>query len=110
MKPTHLFALATAGLLAACGSGDNRLEKLTVGISKDSTLALMGADKPLRIDPYLIDGKYIEIMYYAPAGATDSVPDRKASPLIAVDGVLQAWGWKSLDSLSEATRIQVAPK
>jgi hypothetical protein len=110
MKPIHLFALAAAGLLAGCGSRDARLEQLTVGISKDSALALMGIEKPKRIDPYLVAGKYIEIMYFNPGGAADSVPDRETSPLIAVDGVLRAWGWNSLDSLSAATKIQVAPK
>jgi hypothetical protein len=109
MRPIHIAPLAAMGFLAACGGRDARLENLTVGISKDSSLAVMGVAKPQRIDPYLVGGKYIEVMYFAPAGR-DSVADRETSPLIAVDGVLQAWGWNSLDSLSAATKIQVAPK
>ena len=110
MKPIHFATLVSAGALAACAPNDKRLEQLTVGISKDSTLKLMGAEKPQRVEPFLVGGKYIEVMYYAPPGATDSVPDRKTSPLIAVDGVLIGWGWKTLDSLSATTKISVQPK
>ena len=108
MKPIPLATLALLGVLA-CSGRDARLENLSAGITKDSSIAVMGGTAPQRIDPYLIGGKYIEIMYFAPAGS-DSVDDRKASPLIAIDGVLQAWGWNSLDSLAAATKIQVAPK
>ena len=110
MKPIHFATLALVGVLSGCGSRDPRFENLAVGLSKDSVMTLMGVEKAQRIDPFLVGGKYIEVMYYAPPGSNDSVPDREASPLIAVDGVLQAWGWKSLDSLAQATRIPVAPK
>jgi|KBSSwiStaDraftv2_1062776.scaffolds.fasta_scaffold70213_2 hypothetical protein len=111
MKPTILApALLLLLALTGCTPKDDRLERLTVGISKDSAMAVMGVQKAARIDPYLVGGKYIEVMYYNPAAAVDTVPDRKKSPLIAVDGVLIGWGWKSLDSLSGVTRIPVAPK
>ena len=103
-------ALVLLAGLAACGAKDSRLERLTTGISKDSAMAVMGVEKAARIDPFLVGGKYIEVIYYSPAGTVDSVPDRKKSPLIAVDGVLIGWGWKTLDSLSGATRIPVQPK
>ncbi len=110
MKPIHLATLVAAGALAACGPKDTRLEQLAVGISKDSTLKLMGVEKPARIDPYLVGGKYIEVMYFRPEGVADSVEDRKMLPLVAVDGELIGWGWTTLDSLSGATKIQVQPK
>jgi hypothetical protein len=102
--------LASLALVAACGRKDDRLEQLTVGITKDSTLKVMGVERPARVDPFLIGGKYIEVMYYQKPGATDSVPDRDMSPLVTVDGVLIGWGWKTLDSVSAETRIPVAPK
>ena len=111
MKPTLPVGLALAGALAACSSGgDARFEQLSVGITKDSVLKLMGAQAPTRTDPFLTDGKFIEVMYFAPAGTTDSLPDREMSPLVTVDGKLVGWGWETLDSVAAATRIPVAAK
>ena len=111
MKPTYLApTLAILATLAACGPKDSRLSKLTVGISKDSAIKVMGVDKPTRIDPFLTDGKMIELMYFAAPGTADSVPDRDMSPLVAVNGLLIGWGWETVDSVSGATKIPVAPK
>jgi hypothetical protein len=111
MKPTRLVpALVTLAALAACGPKDKRLAELTVGISKDSALKVMGVEKPTRIDPYLTEGKFIELMYFAAPGVVDSVPDRDMTPLVAVNGLLIGWGWETLDSVAGATKIQVAPK
>jgi len=107
---TIIRAGAALLLLAACSGTDKRLELLTAGISKDSVSTLMGIEKPQRVDPYLIHGKYLEVMYYRRPGKSDSMPDRKLSPLIVVDGVLASWGWDALDSLARVTRIQVAPR
>ena len=109
MKPI-LTAGAALLLLAGCGGADQRFERLTAGISKDSVTAIMGIEKPQRVDPYLVGGKYIEVMYFRKPGKSDSLPDRELSPLILADGMLVSWGWKALDSLSEATKIQVAPR
>ena len=109
MKPTLPVVVALAAALAACSSGDARLKQLSVGITKDSALKVMGSQAPARTDPFLTDGKFIEILYFAPAGTTDSVPDREMSPLVAVDGKLLGWGWETLDSVAAATKIPVAP-
>jgi hypothetical protein len=110
MKPTLPVVLALAGALVACSSGDARLKQLTVGITKDSALKVMGSQTPTRTDPFLTDGKFIEVMYFAPAGTADSLPDREMSPLVTVDGKLVGWGWESLDSVAVATKIPVAAK
>ena len=110
MKPTLPVVLALAALLTGCSSGDARFKQLAVGITKDSALKVMGAQAPTRTDPYLTEGKFIEIMYFAPAGSTDSLPDREMSPLVAVDGKLVGWGWEVLDSVAAATKIPVAEK
>ena len=109
MKPI-LRAGAALLLLAGCSGADKRFELLTAGISKDSVGTIMGIERPQRLDPFLVGGKYIEVMYFRRPGKSDSLPDRELSPLILVDGVLVSWGWKGLDSLSEATKIPVAPK
>ncbi|HJR35291.1 MAG TPA: hypothetical protein VJ817_10105, partial [Gemmatimonadales bacterium] len=102
--------LALAAVLAACSSGDARFEQLTVGITKDSALRVMGSQAPTRTDPFLTEGKFIEVMYFTPAGSTDSLPDREMSPLVTVDGKLVGWGWEALDSVAAATKIPVAEK
>jgi hypothetical protein len=98
--------LLLGAALAACSS-DSRLKKLTVGIPKDSALAVMGGE-PARASRYLADGHILEALYFNKPGAgPDSVPDRKRSPVILVDGVLIAWGWKQWDSIAVANKIVV---
>ena len=105
--------IAIAGILflgAALGAcrSDSRFDKLTVGIPKDSALALIGVEKPARTDPYLVGGHYIEALYYAKPGADSTkVPDRELAPVIVVDGVLVGWGWKQWDSIATANKIEV---
>ena len=106
-------SIAVAGILflgAALGAcrPDSRFETLTVGISRDSTMTLMGHEKPVRIDPYLSGGHYIEVMFYKKPGAgAAEVPDRKLSPVVLFDGALKAWGWKQWDSIATANKIEV---
>ena len=108
-------AVVYAGLLgalaAACSRSDPRFEKLTVGMPKDSALAVMGVEKPVRVDPYLVNGHYIEAMYFArPDADPGKVPDRKLSPVIVIDGNLAAWGWERWDSIATANKIIVEKK
>ena len=103
--PGALFVAA----LVACGRSDQRLERLSVGIPKDSMLQVMGVEKPRRVDPYLVNGHYIEALYFAKLGAdSGSIPDREMAPVVVIDGVLAAWGWKSWDSIAAANKIPVA--
>jgi hypothetical protein len=99
--------LSLVAIVAGC-SGDARYQTLAVGIPKDSAVKLMGVEKPQRVDPYLTNGHYIEAMYYRKPGQGDSVPDRKLSPVVVVDGKLVGWGWKTWDSVAEANHIPVA--
>jgi hypothetical protein len=99
-------------VLSACSKPDRRLEQLSAGISKDSALVIMGVAKAHRVDPYLVDGHYIEAMYFSRAETTDtaSVADRQMSPVIVVDGKLAGWGWGQWDSIASVHKIQVAQK
>jgi hypothetical protein len=111
-KPMLFVSPLLAGaLLAGCGRSDARLEKLSVGINKDSVQQVMGMEKPRRIDPYLVNGHYIEAIYFAKAGAeSDSIPDREMSPVVVIDGALVGWGWKQWDSIAAENKIVVQPK
>jgi len=97
--------------LAACDRDDSRLEHLTVAISKDSVLKVMG-QAPKRLDPYLTEGRYIEAMYYPRRGKADpeSGKDRNMAPVIVVDGKLVGWGWDFWDSTASRYKIRVAAK
>jgi len=107
---TLIAALSLFGAIAAC-SGDARFKRLSVGISRDSAIQLIGAEKPRRVDPFLVNGHYFEVMYYAKPGAdTTTLTDRKMSPVVVVDGKLVGWGWESLDSVAGANKIPVAGK
>lgn len=116
-----MIPVRAAGLLAilagvaSCGTGeDPRLENLTVGISRDSTIAVMGGERPSRVDPYLVGGNYIESMLFVrpgtePAGA-DTLPDRERTPVVVINGTLSGWGWDYWDSVATAHNIPLSPE
>jgi len=86
------LALATITILAACG--DARLDKLALGISKDSATVLIG-DKPHRGIQMLTAGKVWDVQFYARSAAADqdSVEWRKMSPVVFIDQKAVGWGW-----------------
>ena len=99
--------LFVGGALILGGCGDSRLRKLTVGISRDSALAIMGG-KPERIDAYITGGQFIEALYYArPGRDSGTTPERKLSPVVLVDRVVVAWGWKEWEPIAEEHHIQL---
>jgi hypothetical protein len=117
MSRVHRWAIvagvvAFGVLVSGCERPDPRLKSLSVGITKDSVLKIMGAEKPRRLDPYLIAGQYIEAMYYPKPGASspEATQDRKMTPLIIVDNTLKGWGWTFWDSVASAHHIEVTPK
>lgn len=107
MRQQHVrsgAALAVLTLLMACG--DARLDKLALGISKDSATAIIG-EAPHRQSAYFTAGKNWEIQFYARSSATaqDSIPWRKMSPVIFVDGKAVGWGWSWWSSASKKQNI-----
>ena len=96
--------LATLTLLAACA--DARLDKLALGISKDSVAALIG-DTPHRTNAYLTAGKQWEVQFFARSttAAKDSVPWRKMSPVVFIDGKTVGWGWGWWSGASKKQKI-----
>lgn len=87
------LALATMMLLTGCS--DTRLDKLALGLSKDSVSALMG-DPPHRTVSMLTGGKNWDVQLYSRGAVTDadSVPWRKMSPVVFIDQKAVGWGWR----------------
>ncbi len=86
------LALATLTLLAACG--DARLDKLALGITKDSAAVLIG-EKPHRTISMLTAGKLWDVQFYARSAVadTDSVAWRRMSPVVFIGHQAVGWGW-----------------
>ena len=86
------LAIASIALVAACG--DARLDKLALGITKDSAAAVIG-DVPHRELSYLTAGKVWEIQLYSRGSASpkDSIRWRKMSPVVFIDHKTVGWGW-----------------
>lgn len=110
-RPRGLLVVLAFVTIAGCERADPRLDGLTVGIGKDSAVSVMEGP-PTVIEPYLINGQYIEGMYYARPGEADSASKapRRMTPVVAVNGKLTGWGWDHWDSVAAANRIPVAPK
>jgi hypothetical protein len=100
--------------MAACGSKDDpRLQQLTVGISKDSVISIMGGEPPSRVDPYLVSGDYLEAMLFTRPGMEsaggDTIADRDRTPVVLINGTVGGWGWAYWDSLATAHSIPLSP-
>jgi hypothetical protein len=102
-------AVALGLALGACNRGDPRLDELTVGMSKDSTLNLLGIGTPERPESYLINGQMIETVILRREGADgplDSLTTEQYTPLVMVDNKLAGWGWQYWDSVRAANNIR----
>lgn len=105
---TSLLALA-----AACSDnsevGEELLEPIAAGVSRDSLLKVMGSgpltgryadtlslDHGFRLSQYLVNGQLYEVLYYREAAGDVSEPVRQEmeTPIIVKDGKVLGWGWK----------------
>lgn len=99
-------------LVAVTACGDSRLKKLSVGIEKDSVAVLMKTDSPHRTPSYLTGGKLWEVQFYTrePAAITDSVAERKMSPVVFAEGKVTGWGWDYWEKQAKTLNIPVPAK
>ena len=90
--PMALFA--AAALAATTGCGDRRLDRLAVGISRDSVTSAMGS-LPHTTETYFVESKNWELDLFTlhPTLPADSVPWRKMSPVVLANGKVVGWGW-----------------
>mgnify|MGYP001281244852 CR=1 FL=1 len=107
------WVISAAGLIAVvgCERGDPRIKDLTTGIGKDSVQAVMDGP-PTTVEPYLVNGQYIEGLFYPRPGKSDSASrqPRQMTPVVLIDAKLVGWGWDFWDSLAAANRIPVPEK
>ena len=107
----RLAALSLVIVAVGCEREDARLKKLTVGISKDSAIAAMGA-KPDRIEPYLIHAQYIQTLFFARSGKTDEASRalHKMAPVVTIGEKVVGWGWPYWDSVAGKNGIVIPEK
>jgi hypothetical protein len=114
------FAAAFVALLviAAC-TGDKAIRSLDKGISKDSTLKLLGASgtdtfhNVYDYGNYILNGQALEILYYDSDNRKfrrDTVKDvrKEITPIVLVNQKVAGWGWPFADSVAGANAIQLA--
>ena len=108
-QATRFATIALTGLvLAACRRDDPRLDQLTLGMSKDSTLNTLGIGTPERPEAYLVSGQMIEAVILRREGADgplDSLSTEQYTPVVIVNNKLAGWGWKYWDSVKVANNI-----
>lgn len=101
-------------VIAGCRREDPRLAHMTIGITKDSAITVMGGERPSRVDPYLVSGQYIEAMLFIRPGTqpvgVDTLPDRERTPVVVINGQVTGWGWNHWDSVAAANNIPPSPK
>jgi len=119
-----LIRLSVAVLLVlAAACSDARVKKLDEGITRDSVLAILRDSKPAvgadslphvyEDAAYLVNGRRYEVFYYTKgdevAGA-DSLPAKKLTPIVFVNGNVTGWGWKHWDSVATSIKLPVKPR
>ena len=121
---SHTSLLTAAALLAvaACAPAesetDPRLAKLTVGMSRDVALRVLGDSGTTgdslaniyRREQYLFDGMPLEILFYSPAGLKEgqgaAAPESTLRPVVLNMGRVTGWGWAHFDSVARAHDIR----
>ncbi len=101
------MALLLAVTLSGCG--DSRLKKFSVDITQDSVTKLMGGDSAHTVTSFFVKNRKWDVRYYARSAALpkDSIPWRKMSPVIFVDGKVVGWGWGSLEKDAKMLGIEL---
>ena len=121
---SHISSLAAAALLAvaACSpsesESDPRLTKLTVGMSRDVALRVLGDSTSgdslaniYRREQYLFGGEPLEILFYSPQGLREgqgaAAAESTLRPVVLNMGRVTGWGWAHFDSVARTHEIRV---
>jgi hypothetical protein len=116
--PTLATLLAVATLT---GCGDKNVSKLTVGITRDSVIKILGQGSTAtdstpnvyREERYLNDGHMITMLMYSSTGQKEgalTIPEEELIPVVLVDDTLTGWGWEHHDSVANVNRIVIKPR
>jgi hypothetical protein len=114
-----LATLLTVATLTGCG--DRNISKLTVGITRDSVIKILGQGSSgtdstpnvYREERYLNDGHMITMLMYSSTGkkeGTETIPEEELLPVVLVDDTLTGWGWEHHDSVANVNRIVIKPR
>ena len=124
-RPTLTRTIAAVALLALVACGDARLGKLSVNMTKDS-LAVIMKSAPHRTQNLLLNGKVWDVSVYdygqkplppmtvktsrgTDSTVADSIPWRKMSPVVTIDGKVVGWGWGWWDKQSAKLGLPLVP-
>jgi len=124
IRSTLTRTISAATLLALVACGDARLGKLSVSMTTDSLAAIMKST-PHRTQHFIMNGKVWELSVYdygskplppvqvktsmGDSTVTDSIPWRKLSPVVSIDGKVVGWGWGWWDKESAKLGIPLVP-
>ena len=108
-----------AAVMVATACEDKRVKELHSGMPRDSVVNAISRDMKPGAPPdslgnvytrnrYLIAGKNYEVLFFTTnneKAGKDTVPWKKLTPLVLVDGKLAGRGWDYWDSVSTANKI-----
>lgn len=112
-------ALTAAALLALVGCQDKRIRELSKGMSRDSALAILSDGKPAKLDTiqnvyrhdrYFVQGKEFDVYLFdaenRKAWTDPLVTDKELTPVVAIDGKIDGWGWSHMDDITSKYGIR----
>lgn len=109
---------ATVATVVACQRTDPRVEKLTRGITRDSTLTILNdgtapsggvLTNAVSSGDMLVNGANYTVLYYSDKlseGKTAAdVKQSDVTPLVIQNGVLVGWGWEFFNTMATQTHF-----
>ena len=113
------FATAALVVFFASACTDSRVRELTLGISKDSVLKIIGEGAPAgdslpnvykRVQ-YFVDSKFFDIFLFDPQNRKvwkePNVLDKELTPIVVVQDKLEGTGWGYADELATKYKFQI---
>ena len=110
--------LAVASCAPSESESDPRLAKLTVGMSRDAVLRVLGDSATTgdslaniyRTERYLFNGEPLEILFYSPQGLKEgqgaAAAESTLRPVVMNLGRVTGWGWTHFDSVARVHDIR----
>lgn len=119
-----LLLLGCASLDTARTQNREHLNTLTVGMTRDQVLSIMGTKtiktherlqgtgtitNPYRTESYMANGRRIEVVYYYTdlKRADGAITDDELTPIVLVDGKVDGWGWGYWNDLMQRYELRV---
>ncbi|MGQ0649629.1 MAG: hypothetical protein ACT4P7_18910 [Gemmatimonadaceae bacterium] len=114
-----LAALIAATAAIACAGADRRVREVEVGMTRDSTLKVLGGTSSdsmpyiYHSSRYFAAGGPLEVLYYDAEGRRrfrDSVPGEELTPIVLQADTVSGVGWDHLDLVAAANNITTIPR